>query len=66
MYKKVHNLWALDRRRAVVRLTLSCRAADVRVDGGYLNGEGSSINNRLNVHAKEFTMQAGDIIKTSR
>lgn len=37
--------------------------ADVRADGSYMNGEGSSISNRLNVHAKEFTM---DNIKTSK
>lgn len=39
--------------------------ADVRVDGSYMNGE-SAISNRLNVHAKEFTMNAMDHIKTSK
>lgn len=41
------------------------RPPNVRVDGSYTNGE-SSVSNRLNVHAKEFTMNATDHIKMSK
>ncbi|XP_052129569.1 CBP80/20-dependent translation initiation factor [Frankliniella occidentalis] len=34
-------------------------------DGSHMNGEGSSISNRLNVHAKEFTMESLKMSKSS-
>ncbi|KAE8740199.1 hypothetical protein FOCC_FOCC014279 [Frankliniella occidentalis] len=40
------------------------RSAGVR-DGSHMNGEGSSISNRLNVHAKEFTMESLKMSKSS-